>query len=164
MLHDAFTLGLLRSGAGGFGDLPTPYTVGRPNVITCFGQQCFIIMSSDHNSCQGTFLLEVSVKKHRPQKSLNNKPEPPALQAKQEKTGYVNVNQTTQRRASWRRKSAIRRNTSGNHQDKQPCAKEKRFPEKIPGTVMKSRLIHQSKRGQGVRTTLTEPSTAPLSM
>jgi hypothetical protein len=28
MLHDAFTLGLLRLGAGGFGDSPAPYTFG----------------------------------------------------------------------------------------------------------------------------------------
>ena len=28
MLHDAFTLGLLRSGAGGFGDSLAPYTYG----------------------------------------------------------------------------------------------------------------------------------------
>jgi hypothetical protein len=28
MLHDAFTLGLLRLEAGGFGDSPTPYTFG----------------------------------------------------------------------------------------------------------------------------------------
>jgi hypothetical protein len=28
MLHEAFTLGLLRLEAGGFGDLPTPYTFG----------------------------------------------------------------------------------------------------------------------------------------
>ena len=28
LFDDAFTLGLLRSGAGGFGDSPTPYTFG----------------------------------------------------------------------------------------------------------------------------------------
>jgi hypothetical protein len=28
MLHDAFTLGLLWSGSGGFGDSPLPYTFG----------------------------------------------------------------------------------------------------------------------------------------
>jgi len=39
MLHDAFTLGLLQSGAGGFGDSPTPYTAGRSNVIFYFGQE-----------------------------------------------------------------------------------------------------------------------------
>src|SRR4051794_26786161 len=33
MLHDAFTLGLLRLGAGGFGDSPATYTPGWPNVI-----------------------------------------------------------------------------------------------------------------------------------
>src|ERR1019366_3445619 len=36
MLHDAFTSGLLRSGAGGFGDSPTPYTIGRPDVRILF--------------------------------------------------------------------------------------------------------------------------------
>jgi hypothetical protein len=39
MLHDAFTLGLLGMGAVGFGDSPTPYTVGRSNVMTCFGHK-----------------------------------------------------------------------------------------------------------------------------
>src|SRR5438067_10862327 len=33
MLHDAFTLGLLRLGPGGFGDSPVPYIEGRPNVM-----------------------------------------------------------------------------------------------------------------------------------
>ena len=32
MLHDAFTLGLLRVGSGGFGDSPLPYTPGRLNA------------------------------------------------------------------------------------------------------------------------------------
>ena len=30
MLHDAFTLGLSRLGAGGFGDSPTPYASDDP--------------------------------------------------------------------------------------------------------------------------------------
>jgi hypothetical protein len=44
MLHDALTLGLLRSGTGGFGDSPIPYTFGCPNVIICFGQECLTLM------------------------------------------------------------------------------------------------------------------------
>jgi hypothetical protein len=39
MLHDALAMGLLRSGIGGFGDSPIPYTSGAPIVMSCFGQE-----------------------------------------------------------------------------------------------------------------------------
>jgi hypothetical protein len=46
MLHDAFTLGLLRLRFGGFGHSPIPYTQGFPNVISCLGQEWALLVKS----------------------------------------------------------------------------------------------------------------------
>ena len=53
MLHDAFTLGLLRVGSGGFGDSPLPYTPGRLNadfVLDDSGSDHKIIFKPVHKS------------------------------------------------------------------------------------------------------------------